>query len=358
MVLLFIFCCFNGFSQKVAPGSLRAQTFQLKAKSVAPESLKLPFEAIEIIDNRYDTSIVGFAVDKLVSILGEKAFYRIKLKPDVPTGIESFYNDYFRSSFTPNGKTLLISIKRLWIDDLPSRNNSRLQKNFERASQQDIYATFDFYFGSGDAYFPLLRVDTVFQRPAQTRVVEYDREKEAALPFFCFALEKMVENANFCSYMNDGNSRRKMSRADIGKYNARIKDIPILRDSVQKGVFLTLDEFRNNRPSVTSFSRKKVVKTKLFEVVDKHGRTIRNYFACYDGEVLRIGKPLSALTKNLPQNHDILYRVGDSFQYYEYDIRNYESYGFVSGVNSYLGDVPFRFPSRSIVIIPRQLDLD
>ena len=56
-----------------------------------------------------------------------------------------------------------------------------------------------------------------------------------------------------------------MSVEDIEKYNATTKNIPIINEPIKKGVFLTFNEFKNNNPSVISFSKRKIPKKRYMK---------------------------------------------------------------------------------------------
>ena len=359
ILLLLSFYSLQGLAQSRNPDSLRAKRYELKVKTMAGEGVKLPFESIKIMDSRFDTSKLGFGLGKLASLMGSASFFRILLKPGIEKGIESFYNQYYQPAFTPNGKTLLISIKKLWIDNMPVRSpHSASQQNMERASLRDIYAKFEFYIGSQNGYVPLVRVDTVFQLTPLTKVDDYDRKDEDQLPFLCFALEEMVENVNFGWYMHASPTRKEMTLAGIESYNAKMKSFPILTQPVKQGVFLTFDEFKNNLPSVTSFTKRKLRKTNITELVDKNDNVILHYYACYDGTTLRIGKPLSSLSKMVSPKYDILYRVGNSFQLYDDQIVNNAVQGSVTDIHRSSPSIPYQYSYQSMNIIPRQLDLE
>lgn len=359
LFLILLCSSFSGFGQSRNPDSLRERIFELKIKTVPDESLKLPFESIKIIDSRTDTSKLGFGVRKWGSSAESKSFYKILLKPGIEKGIENFYNNYYRKNFTDNGKTLLISIKKLWINNVPMATVKSSKQKIERSSQQDIYARFEYYSGSQNGYLPLTRVDTVFQLTPLKKVEEYFKEDEGKLPFFCFALEKMVENLNFELYTNDGIEKKKMTLADINNYNAKARNIPILTDPMIKGVFLTLDEFKNNTPSVTAFTKRKLKGTNIPQIADEKDNVILHYFAYYDGNTLGIGKPLSSFVKkHFLQKDDVLYRVGNSFQYFENHIENGSHQASVSSINENFPDIPISIPNRSIFRIPRQIDLE
>jgi hypothetical protein len=359
LLLLLSFSCQAGWAQSRNPDSLRAKTYELKVKTSPPEGLKLPFESIKVIDSRFDTSKLGFGINKWASSIGTKSFFRILLKPGIGSGIENFYNQYYLPGFSRNGKILLISIKKLWIDNLPARTpHNSSKQNVELSSSQNIYAKFEFYIGSQDLYVPLVRVDTVFQLTPLLKVNDYDRTEEDKLPFLCFALQEMIETVNFEWYLDNSRKKKEMSVADIESYNARIKNIPILTETMKQGVFLTWNEFKNNLPSVTSFSKRKLSKTNVTGLFDKNGNAILHYYACYDGTTLQIGKPLSSLSKKLLQGYDVMYRVGDSFQYYEDRILNDSWEPPVNSIKGHFTNLPIYLQNHFSVSIPRQLDLE
>lgn len=359
LLLLLSFYSFRGLAQSRNPDSLKAKTYELKVKTVADGSVRLPFESIKIMDSRLDTSKLGFGLDKVAAFLGTASFFRILLKPGIEKSIENFYNQYYQPAFTPNGKTLLISIKKLWIDNMPVRTpRSASQQNMERSSLRDIYAKFEFYIGSQNRYVPLVRVDTVFQLTPLTKVDDYDRKEEDQLPFLCFALEEMVENINYGLYMDNSSKRKEMTIADIENYNAKKQNFPILTQPMKQGIFITLDEFKNNLPSITSFTKRKLRKTNITQLVDKNGNVILHYYACYDGTTLRVGKPLSSLYKMVSSKYDIMYRVGNSFQLYDDHITNNSVRGTVTDMHHSSPNIPYRYSYESMTIIPRQLDLE
>ena len=86
---------------------------------------------------------------------------------------------------------------------MPDRQGEYQRKDIDRLSQQDIYAKFEYYLGSVNAYVPLKRIDTIFQLTPDKKVEDYDPKDENKLPFFCFALEKMIENVNYEYYIKD-----------------------------------------------------------------------------------------------------------------------------------------------------------
>src|SRR5205085_6247914 len=146
---------------------------------------------------------------------------------------------------------------------------------------------------------------------------------ENQLPFLCFALEKMVENVNYDLYTKNLAAKKKMSVKEINDYNDKEKNIPILTGPIRHGLFLTFQEFKNNKPSVLSFTKRKINKKRIYEIVNEKGEVITSYFAFYDGEKLAIGKPLSGLfSSKISQDYYSVYRIGSTFVFFENHVLN------------------------------------
>ena len=355
-----IFYTTFAFSQNDNPDSLQAKIFELNVKTIAPENLKLPFQSIRIMDSRSDTSKLGFRYRRKLAKV-HVVFEKIMLARGIQKGIEDFYNERYKHNFISNGKVLLVSIKKLWINNVPFTQDKSQRDDLDRISRQDIYAKFEYYLDSANTFIPLKRTDTIFHLTPDKKVEDYDPKDENKLPFFCFALERMIENVNYGYYIKDIEKKKKMSVEDIHEYNAASKNIPILNEPIKKGVFLTFYEFKNNQPSVASFSKRKLQKKKIYEIVDERDNVIFDYFAYYDGEKLAIGKHLASLfdrkpldnlfEKKISQDNYGMYRVHNSFQFFE----NYFEYGgretVITGANP---DIP----TISYIKIPRQLDME
>lgn len=336
------------------PDNLKAKLYELNVKTIPPGNFKLPFQSIKIIDNRPDTTKLGFRIYN--RFLSTYSFQKIVLKPAIATGIENFYNEYYSNNFSPNGKILLISIKKLWINTKTEKPVKSITRDIERLSLQDIYAKFEYYLGTENAYLPLIRKDTVFQLPTLKNVEEYNPDDESKLPFLCFALEKMIENVNYDLYTHGFENKKKMSLKDIGAYNAKSNNMPILNEAVRKGIFMTFDEFKNNRPSVLSFNKRKIPKKKIDEIIDEKGNVILHYFAYYDGEKLAMYKSFATLFAVSRSQYNFgIYKIGNSFQFFENQIENTMA---ANNLTTKDVNVPIKTPQRIVYRVPRQIDLE
>lgn len=344
------------FAQADNPDNLRSKLFELKIKTIPPDSLKLPFESIQIIDARADTSKLGFFIRSVSPVTGTSMFQKIILSNGIAKGIEKFYNEYYKNNFTSNGKILFISIKKLWIDNMPNGHSKFQRKELDRFSMQNIHAKFEYYSGVINEYVPLKAVDTVFQLTPITKVESYDASNEKNLPFFCFALEKMLENINYENYTTSLENRRKMNLEEIIKYNYRPKDVAILNESIKTGVFMNFEEFKNNKPTITNFSKRKIPKKKIYEIADEKNEVILNYFAYYDGDKLAKSKALSSLSaSNISQDNFGIYRIGNSYQFFENLVLNTDFSVNIPYKNTI---VALKIPANNLNAVPRQIDLE
>jgi hypothetical protein len=356
LLLFLLFYAAFAFAQKDNPDSLPAKVYELTVKTIPPNGLKLPFESINVIDSRSDTSKLGFIMSGRRLITGISMFQKVTLKPGIATGIEQFYNEYYKDNFSKNAKTLLISIRKLWIDNMPDRHGKFQKNDIERSSQQNIYAKFEYYSGSENEYTPLKRIDTVFQLTTYIKVEDYDASNEKKLPFLCFALEKMIENINYEQFIKNIANEKKMIIEDIKKYNDNSKNIAILNETIKKGVFKTFDEFKNNQPSIINFSKRKIPNKKIYEIIDEENSVIVNYFAYYDGEKFAKSKSLSSLSANrTSQDNFGIYRIGNSFQFFENLVLNTDFSVNISYKNTI---VPLKVPVNNLNAVPRQIDLE
>lgn len=256
-------------------------------------------------------------------------------------------------------KVLLIVLKKLWIDNIPTEMLTKSSnQNKGNISIQDIHAKFEFYLGSQNLYTPLVRKDTVFHLTRLLDDSDYDDKIESKLPFLCYTLEKMVESINYQAYEENSITRKEMSIEEIENYNKKMINTPLLKQEMKQGIFLTIEEFKNNLPSITSFTKRKLKRTNLIELRDKNERVILHYFAFYDGTNLQRSVPLFLLSKILPPNYNRVYRVGNSFQFYEMQVVNNPVKVGLPTQHQSVPDIHFNIDSRTVYSIPRQIDLE
>jgi len=279
------------------PETLDSRIYDLKPGSDT-SSLKFPFEKIEVIDRRFDTTKIGYALKLDLLRARKRAFVKMRLKNDLSGSVQKFYNDTYQKNFSKTGYELFIVIKTLWISAMPVSSLQHTKESVEK-SDIDIRLKFEYYLKKGDQYIPLKRIDTAFQVLKSDTTNE---EQDSKIKFLGYCLKRMIENPDYSSYISSLEKRPGKTLQQIEIFNSKRCDIPILKDSLKKGIYLTFEEFRNNTPSILNFTKKLIVNKNVFLTSDEI--PIRHFWGYYDG--INIGYGTSG--------NDILFRTGNTFQ--------------------------------------------
>jgi hypothetical protein len=312
---LFFLTSVSGFAQNrdvLDPDGLGVKEFILEAKETTPFEIKLPFQNIKILDSRFDTSKMGYIINADILAGKKKAFKKMTLQDGVANAIEMYYNDYYAASFTPNDFELLIVIKRFWISGNSISNNKRVEVANSGKDNNSIHCKWEYYIGKNGNYLPVKRMDTTFVVKEDSKNYLNDELSLKRLFYIKKSLHDLIELLDFSNAIIQYAGQTKKTFTEIQEFNKRMNNIPVLRDSsFKKGVYLSFDDFKNNRPSIIDFQVKKMHYGKLnanteIYLEDMKGETISNYWGYYDGEALRYGM----------LGNDKMYRIQNTFCFF------------------------------------------
>lgn len=297
----------------IDPEHLSYKEFRLRAQRTAPGSIHLPFEKINIIDSRFDTTKVGFIPTDIEFIHDKRNFFkkvRFKDSKSVAGAIEKYYNDYYQNSFTENGFTLLIVMKRFWVSGIDYRTAQAIDLTYNADSDDNLYCKWEYYIGKNDLYLPVKRVDTIMDTDDELSQYLDEDFSERRLGKFKFLLKTLIELYDFEKGINNYELKPKKSISEIRDYNEKRFDLPVLKQPIlNKGVFLSYNDFKNNQPSILNFVEKKmhysITKAERY-LTDSAGNNINNYWGYSDGEDFRYGK----------YGNDKIFRKGNTFQFF------------------------------------------
>ena len=285
--------------------NLDSVEYDLTPKTFAPSDIRLPFKRIEIIDARFDTSKLGFDLHRRFVHADFKDFLKIKLTGGVKTAIQQFYNEYYKLCFTDSSNELLMVLKTLWINDLPNRHFLEgIRYDIIRESYKDIYTRVEYYLRKGSDYYPLKRIDTVYQLTEQNLHSDDLKFKKHDLSFFMFSIKSLIESCDFDELVMGAALKRKLSIQNIDSFNTSRFILPILDVSIpQKGVFMSFKEFANNAPSVNEYNYRITKKGKM----EIRGDSISDhfYFAFADTSGLHVQ----------PSKKPNMIRIGHTFEF-------------------------------------------
>lgn len=284
----------------------------LTAEVNARGELKLPFSKIRIIDSRPDTSKIGY-VDVRGGLTSKKrSFERVLLQNGNGNAIEKYYADYFSSAFAKNDFELLIVMKRFWLSANIISNERRIEAANSVGSTERLYCKWEYYLGQHGKYLPIKRIDTVFLIIEDLERYDYYKTEKERQLIFKGVLNGMVEVLDYSNAMKQFDDQPKKTLDEIHAFNDRINMIPVLQDSVvHRGVYLSFDDFKNNRPSIIDFQEKKMhygrinQNTEIY-LEDMKGETISNYWGYSDGKEFRYGM----------LGNDKIYRIQNTFCFF------------------------------------------
>ena len=239
------------------PEQLGVKELKLEAQKTAPSEIKLPFKSIKIIDSRFDTSKIGYMLE---GGLSKKRMFRKMLLPGgVSNAIETYYNEYYAGSFSQNDFELLIVMKRFWLAGEARSNNKRVETANSVGGNVNLYCKWEYYLGKDGKYVPVKRMDTIMRiDEILSRYID-EEFSEKRLSYFKYVLKALIEILDYSNAVKQFDTQPKKTLEEIKEFNKRMNLIPVLQDSgFKKGVYLSFDDFKNNRPSIIDFQEKKM----------------------------------------------------------------------------------------------------
>lgn len=285
LILLLLFFqnskCQTSSIEKHGFGDFSSFNIELKApKSVNPVSLS--FSGLEVHDKRNDSSFVGFYKIKAST---NKSWVTI-LKTEKPTAssLYSFLEPQIAFDNQASYKLVLL-IRKLWLskeieNDEVRDYNIKMQKPL----LPGILTGFEFYAKRDMELIPLFRFDsTILHYKQNLSLIDEELLKVALIS----AIDKLSKS----NYEQKIKTGKKYSLEQIDSFSTITKRIDILQtESRKKGVYLTYDEFKNNRPSIHDFEIKKSEYAHTLYVKDNQGNQypLRKIWGFSDGENLFI----------------------------------------------------------------------
>lgn len=242
----------------------------------------IPFKRIEVIDYRFDTSKVGYAT------YGNRDNHtRLAIQGGVESFLNSWLNEYFKNNLDPNSSgTLVIVLKKLWLE-YGSVNDMLRSKDVDIESQLPItnrniicLADMDVFSKSDITYQALVRLTNNFL------IDKFERRSDFKLLLMPF--DSLISKIRSMNVENTLNGKTKFQAGDIHTNYKKRFDIPVLSaDSVNRGVFLSFNDFKNNKPAYPDFKYKKFeLSTEVTILRDGKEVPVTEYWGFSDGKNL------------------------------------------------------------------------
>jgi hypothetical protein len=222
-------------SQDFIKSSCKQVVIRLHEDKKRPDTTS-PFSTIEVMDARPDTTRIGLVVE-------HNSRKELLLNKPVSTVLAAHLNNHYSN---PQGnQPLLVIIKKLYLFD-----SSLIKKANGSGFTSSITAKMIFraeaYLKVPQGYLPLTYLDTVISSP-------YGPESMATfrLPV---VLEVFMEKAVSADLAAVIKRNRLLSYLDIDKFNKARFAFPMdTAVDLKKGVYASLEEFKNNQPSTKEY---------------------------------------------------------------------------------------------------------
>ncbi|MDP4261844.1 MAG: hypothetical protein Q8941_04880 [Bacteroidota bacterium] len=303
-----------------------------------PGKEKIPFGRIELADYRFDTSKVGYNVHNRID-------ERIAVKGGLEKTLAGYLNNYFKNNLdTSSGKTLLIVLKRLWLQSgaigqmLLSKEKDYPDLPYYLNKAPACLADIDVFAVSGAVYKALVRINHSFNMEEINTV---DNLSALLLPF-----DSLLKKISLMDVDKVISQKKDFSLEDIRKNYENRFTIPVLtQGNLQRGVYLTFSDFKESKTSYPDFTYK--IDRFSADVTIRQGQQsiiITDYWGFFDGKNLFV-KPGHVPFKVIRQGH------------------TFDFYGSLRGdthdntFDTYNG-VQMRYTVSVVPLYPLQVDMD
>jgi hypothetical protein len=232
-------------------------------------SLKLPYDTIVFKDVRYDTTF--FAMDYPLFHVSNTYNIKENFYNGFANSVSKYFNHYYSTENKKTDKQLICYIKKfsvaLQYDLLENFNAGDLLHDTANVVNIEI----ECYYKHGDTLFPAVRFDTSY-----LHFFGFFVNPPSAIKRLLTPLMYKIEQVN----LDLVKQRKHFSEDSIKKRYENRFDIPILTTSKYKtGIYRNFNEFKNNSPSIDSFSiSTDKIKVRATNLSGHESTSLRNLF--------------------------------------------------------------------------------
>lgn len=285
MAIILLLTTFISYSQNKGPDITKCEAKILALKPfIFSGKQQLPFNKIEVLDYRYDTSKIGYSY-----VHGYHQ--RLMLPNTVAKSVSNYLNQYFRANLeSGTERTMLIVIKKLWLQ-YGATNVILGSKNMDQGSKftaTDVYkhavciADIEVFAGSVDTFQALTKINYNFTIEDVSKI---ETTQLLLTPFD--SIFQKVAALDIAAVISP---RKKYLRAEIiSNYQGRF-NLPVLTQGLTNiGIFLTFEDFKKNIVSYPEFYYdKRKVSTEVYATKGDTTNIITKYWAFFDGKDLYV----------------------------------------------------------------------
>jgi hypothetical protein len=254
-----------------------------------PESkIQLPVNDIEVLDARYEQSVIGATTGQDMLIDNEFTKMDIVFPDKFDVYLRRSLSNWFAFNSASPDK-LVILVKKF-------RTNENMEKMLSKSKRKEVFFLFNasFYLQRGKDCYKIGSVDKWYSSDQflyNKRHVKKDYHEN----IITFVLIDEIQQIQFRIPANTASFSREEMEAGIRQ---RL-DMPVFKEKIKKGVFRTFSEFLQNTPSDTVFKTAVSDRGGIFFIDSaKRMLTSANAWAICDGNtaVFLFGKSFFQIT--------------------------------------------------------------
>jgi hypothetical protein len=279
---------------------------EITAGDIKPSIAKKTLQHIDVIDMRSDTSRIGMFSDfnyKPNEFVVEKS----------KTLGNMFENEL--ADRENDGYSVLLVVQDFWLNEIRAQKIDKENQAKPEVHTSKVVCKMDVFIQDKNGYFPLTRIDTtVWNKKAV--VLSYKNLLTGVFTIVNAKIETAVTHSNY-------QNKRKTNKEEIyAAYKQRFSYPAFACPCPKKGLYTSLEEFKNNMPYAENFIIKpnKKEPPSLYIVDNKGNETItRNVWGVSDGKNMYIMQ--KGMLFKLYKNDNAFYWMGVKY----FDLRMHET---------------------------------
>lgn len=265
----------------LTPKHIKAQTgLNIPASVVNPQQLNaplksfpLPFSGVQVMDQRFDTSKIGY-------LLSNGNFNRAVLH-NTASALEHYMTQHYSWQSTAQDQLLLV-VRTLWITNRRAGEGSEHNESKDSKFQGNLVVKIDAFSQTAAGCKALKRMDTSIQTEAVTKI-----NIGTALAELTQILLERFAGMDVAAFTN---GKKLIPFTELEAYYRSLQDKPVVQQpSGQRGIYVTFNDFLNNRLKTESFKLEQT-ESADYLYLDKGTEQIlfTDFWGFHDGQQLYI----------------------------------------------------------------------
>lgn len=273
-------------------GALAQTGLNLPSHIISPQQIAapsqhytLPFSGVRILDQRFDTSKLGY-------LLNGSTFNKAALHNNAST-LEQYMNTHYRWQ-SKDANQLLLVVRTLWITNRRAGEGTEHNESKDSKFQGSLVVKIDAFASSAGGCKALKRIDST--------MVSEPITKSNAGNILAELTQTILEKFAGMDVAATINGKKLIPLAEIETHYRSFHDkLAIKQPSAIRGIYVSFNDFLNNRPKIESFTLEQTESADyLYLEVGNEQVLFTDFWGFHDGQNLyiRVGTNFFKLFKD------------------------------------------------------------